>query len=128
MSDWHDLTAFMVADANYTITPLSFKEENLFTNTTMTAFILTPRVGLRGKVTKDIHAALWGGAMYQDVSEEVAGAATHRAFAFLVTEGPVAPWNALIGGRFEVGKHLDLIVEGGIGTRTSILGGATFRF
>ncbi len=55
----------MVADTNYTITPLSFKHETLFTDTKMTALVFSSRVGLRGAVTSSTHAALWAGAMYE---------------------------------------------------------------
>lgn len=128
VSEWHDLTAFVVLDANYTITPLSFQNEGLFTDTKIKALIFSSRVGLRGKVTPNMHGAMWAGAMYEDVSDLLVGRSNDPSFVFLVRQGPVAPWNALIGGRIEAGKHLDIIVEGGIGTRTSILAGVTFRF
>ena len=50
-----------------------------------------------------------------------------ESFQFEVNQTPVAPWNAVTGGRLEAGKHLDFLVEGGIGTRSSILVGAGFR-
>jgi hypothetical protein len=128
VSDWRMLTAFVVADANYTRTDLSFTDERLFTNTKATALVVSTRLGLRAKVTPRLHAAIWGGAMYQDVSESLIGRAADGSFAFLIVESPVAPWNGLIGGRLEIGRHFDLMVEAGIGTRSSILGGCTFRF
>jgi len=128
VSDWRGLTLFAVADANYTVTDLDFTDKRLFTDTKATAFVFSARVGLRGKVSETMHAALWMGTMFQDVSEALVGRSADQSFAFLVVQGPVAPWNALIGGRVEVGRHLDLMVEGGVGTRTSIMGGLGFRF
>jgi len=66
--------------------------------------------------------------MFQDVSEFLVGRSTDGSFAFLVVESPVGPWNALVGGRVELGRHVELLVEAGLGTRMSILGGAMFRF
>lgn len=128
VSEWHNLTAFMVADTNYTITPLSFKHETLFTDTKMTTLVFSSRVGLRGAVTSSTHAALWAGAMYEGISETVAGQSSTSSLEFLVKQSPVAPWNAVIGGRFEAGRHVDILVEGGIGTRSSFLAAITFRF
>ena len=128
VSDWRGLTLFAVADANYTVTDLDFTDKRLFTDTKATAFVFSARVGLRARVSETLHAALWVGTMFQDVSEALVGRSADQSFAFLVVQGPVAPWNALIGGRVEVGRHLDMMVEGGLGTRTSIMGGLTFRF
>ena len=66
--------------------------------------------------------------MNENISETLAGQSTTSSLEFLVKQSPVAPWNALIGGRTEAGKHPDVIVEGGVGTRSSILAGVTFRF
>ena len=66
--------------------------------------------------------------MLQDVSDSLVGRSADESFAFRVVQEPLEPWNALVGGRLEIGRHLDLIVEGGLGTRTSIMGGLTFRF
>jgi len=128
VSDWRTLTLFVVADANYTFTDLDFTDERLFTDTRAEALVFSSRLGLRGKVAEKQHLAFWAGAMFQDVSEFLVGRAADDSFAFLVVQSPVAPWNAVIGGRWEIGRHFDLIVEGGVGTRTSIMGGLTFRF
>ena len=122
------LTLFVVADVNYTVTQLSFTDEKLFTDTNAKALVFSARLGLRRKMSERFHVALWAGTMRQEVSEFLVGEAVDQGFAFLVAQGPVAPWNALIGGRLEIGRHWDLIVEGGVGTRTSIMGGLTFRF
>lgn len=128
VSDVGSLTAFLVADANYTVTELSFTDERLFTDTQATALVISSRLGLRARISERVHFAIWGGAMYQDVSEFLVGRAADGSFAFLVEEIPTAPWNALLGARVELGRHFDLMIEGGIGARSSILGGCTFRF
>lgn len=122
------LTLFVVADVNYTVTQLSFIDEKLFTDTDAEALVFSARLGLRRKMSESLHVALWAGAMFQDVSEFLVGRSADDSFAFLVVQDPVAPWNALLGGRLEIGRHWDLMVEGGLGTRTSIMGGLTFRF
>lgn len=128
VSDWRTLTLFVVADLNYTVTDLDFTDERLFTDTQAEALVFSSRLGLRGRFSEKLHLAFWAGAMYQDVSEFLVGRAADESFAFLVVQDPVAPWNALLGGRLEIGRHWDLMVEGGIGTRTSIMGGVNFRF
>jgi hypothetical protein len=128
ISDAGALTLFVVADANYTITDLSFTDDRLFTDTKAEAFVFSARLGLRRKMSEKLHLAFWAGTMFQSVSEFLVGRSTDQSFAFLVVQDPVAPWNALVGGRLEVGRHWDVLVEGGLGTRTSIMGGLTFRF
>jgi hypothetical protein len=123
-----DLTLFVVGDANYTLTDLSFTDERLFTDTLAKAFVFSTRMGLRGRISDKLHYGIWGGAMYQNVSEFLVGRAADQSFAFMVVQNPVGPWNALIGGRLEIGRHFDLMLEGGVGTRTSILAGFTIRF
>jgi len=126
--DWRNLTLFAVADANYTRTPLDFTDERLFTDTTAKALVFSTRLGLRARLSEKMHVAVWGGAMFQDVSDSLIGRSADNGFAFLVVQNPVEPWNALVGGRLEIGRHVDMMVEGGIGVRSSIMGGVTFRF
>lgn len=123
-----ELTLFMVADLNYTVTALSFTDDRLFTDTDATALVFSARLGLRRKMSEKIHVAFWAGTMFQDVSEFLVGSSADQGFAFMVVQEPVSPWNALLGGRLEIGRHWDFLVEGGVGTRTSIMGGLTFRF
>jgi len=122
------LTLFVVADLNYTVTDLDFTDERLFTDTKAEALVFSARIGLRRKISERLHLGIWAGTMFQDVSEFLVGRAADQAFAFMVVQDPVAPWNALLGARLEIGRHWDLMVEGGLGTRTSIMGGLTFRF
>lgn len=128
LNEQKTLTLFVVADGNYTITDLEFTDERLFTDTQVEAFVFSSRVGLRAKLSQLLHGGLWVGTMYQNVSEFLIGRSADQSFAFLVVQKPLEPWNFLVGGRLEIGRNFDLIVEGGIGTRESILGGVTFRF
>lgn len=128
LTEGHDLHAFMVADANHTVTKLSFKNETLIAHTRPQATVAAIRVGLRGQLTENIYTGIWVGAMYQLIPEEIAGSVAGRQIQFIVDQRAASPWNTLIGGQIELGKHFNIIVEGGIGPRSSILTGTTFRF
>jgi hypothetical protein len=128
VTDWHDLHAFMIADINHTVTFLSFKNESLIAQTKPQATVPSIRVGLRGEVTKFISGGIWVGAMYQLIEEEVAGSVAGRSIEFVINQRAASPWNTLVGGQIEFGRHFNVLVEGGFGPRSSILTGAVFRF
>jgi len=128
VTEWHDLHAFIIADINHTVTFLSFANEKLITHTKPHATVASPRVGLRGEVTKFISAGMWVGAMYQLIQEEVAGSVAGRSIEFVINQRAASPWNTLVGGQIEFGRHFNVLVEGGFGPRSSILTGAIFRF
>ena len=128
VTEWHDLHAFMISDVNHTITFLSFKNESLIAHTKPQATVPSIRVGLRGEVTKFISGGMWVGAMYQLIQEEVAGSVAGRSIEFVINQRAASPWNTLVGGQIEFGRHFNVLVEGGIGPRSSILTGAVFRF
>jgi hypothetical protein len=128
ITEWRDLHAFIVGDVNHTITRLTFVNESLIAHTKPQATVASVRLGLRGAVTESIYTSIWAGAMYQSIQEEVAGSIAGRSIEFVITQRAATPWNTLIGGQIELGKYFNVIVEGGIGPRSSILTGATFRF
>jgi len=128
VSDWHDLTAIGVADWNRTQTKLTFENELLIADTKPVATVFSARVGLHGTVGDSMGAAAWVGAMHQSIQEEVAGSVANTDLQFTVIQSPTKPWNALLGGLFEFGKDGYVLLEGGLGTRTSILFAATYRF
>jgi hypothetical protein len=128
VTDWSDLHAFMVGDVNHTVTFLSFKNEVLIAHTKPHATVASTRVGLRGEVTNFISAGMWVGAMYQLIQEEVAGSVAGRSIEFIINQRAASPWNTLVGGQIEFGRHFNVIVEGGFGPRSSILTSAIFRF
>ncbi len=128
VSDWRDLTAFVVADANRTKTNLSFENETLIADTKPVASVFSARVGLHGTVGPSMSAGIWTGAMYQRIQQTVAGSVADTDLQFVVVQSPTKPWNTLLGGIVEFGKDFVVLVEGGLGARTSILAAAVYRF
>jgi hypothetical protein len=66
--------------------------------------------------------------MYQRIQQTVAGSVANTDLQFVVVQSPTKPWNTLLGGLVEFGKDFVVLVEGGLGARTSILAGAVYRF
>jgi hypothetical protein len=128
LTEWRDLHAFMVGDVNHTVTYLSFKNQSLISHTNPRATVAAIRSGFRGEVTESISLSIWAGAMYQRIQEEVAGSVAGRSIEFVIDQRAASPWNTLIGGLIEVGRHFNVVIEGGVGPRSSILSGAAFRF
>lgn len=128
VSDWHNLQMFMMADVNRTMTFLSFANQSLIADTSPVATVFSARVGLMGDVAQGARAQIWAGAMHQRIQEVVAGRVAGGLLEFIVTQFATYPWNALIGGQVEIGRHFSLLGEGGIGRRSSVLFGGTFRF
>jgi hypothetical protein len=128
VSAWHDLTAIGVIDWNRTQTKLTFENESVIADTKPVASVFSARVGLHGTVGDSNGAALWVGAMYQNIQQEVAGSVANTDLQFIVIQSPQKPWNTLLGGLFEFGKDGFVLLEGGVGARKSILASAVYRF
>ncbi len=128
VSDWHDLTAMGVIDWNRTQTKLTFENETVIADTKPVATVFSARVGLHGTVGNANGAAIWVGAMYQDIQQEVAGSVANTDLQFIVIQSPQKPWNTLLGGLFEFGKDGYVLLEGGVGARKSILAAGVYRF
>jgi len=128
ISDSSDLTAFVVADANRTQTRLSFDNETLIAHTKPVASVFSARVGLHRTVGPSTSGGIWIGAMYQRIQQTVAGGVANTNLQFVVVQSPTKPWNTLLGGILEFGKDFVALVEGGLGTRKSILASAVYRF
>ena len=128
VSDWHDLQTFIMADVNRTMTFLEFANQSLIAGTSPVATVFSARIGLLGDVTQGARAQIWAGAMHQRIQEVVAGRVADASVEFIVTQFATYPWNGLIGGQVEIGRHFSLLAEGGVGRRTSVLFGGTFRF
>ena len=128
VSDWHDLTAIGVIDWNRTQTKLTFENETVIADTKPVASVFSARVGLHGTVGNSNGAAVWIGAMYQNIQQEVAGHVDNTDLQFIVIQSPQKPWNTLLGGLFEFGKDGYVLLEGGVGARKSILAAAVYRF
>ena len=127
VNEWRDLTAFAVADFNVTKTTLSFDNETLIARTKPVAKVFSARVGLSGIAGPNNRVALWTGAMYQKIQQEVAGDVDNTNLQFVVIQSPTNPWNALIGGLVEFGKDFSILIEGGVGTRIDTRRGV-YRF
>ena len=128
VSDWRDLTAIAVADWNRTQTKLSFENESLIANTKPMATVFSARVGLHGTLGPSMGAAMWIGEMHQRIQQTVAGSVANTDLQFVVVQSPTNPWNTLLGGLIEFGKDGYVLLEGGLGARTSILAAAVYRF
>ena len=88
VSEWRDLTAIVVADWNRTQTKLSFENETLIAHTKPIATVFSARVGLHGTVGPSMGAAVWIGAMHQEIQQDGRGQrCQHRPS---VHRGPVA--------------------------------------
>jgi hypothetical protein len=128
VSTWRDLTAIAVADWNRTRTNLSFENDALIANTKPEATVFSARVGLHGIVGPSMGAAIWIGGMHQEIQQTVAGSVANTELQFIVNQSPTNPWNTLLGGLVEFGKNGYVLIEGGLGARTSILAAAVYRF
>jgi len=128
VSDANDLTAIIVADFNRTKTELEFDNETLIAKTKPIASVFSGRVGLHGTLGPSTAGAVWVGGMYQRIQQTVAGAVANTQLQFVVVQSPAKPWNTLVGGVLEIGRDFQLLLEGGFGARTSVLGGAVYRF
>jgi len=85
-------------------------------------------VGLHGTAGSSMAVGIWTGAMYQRIQQTVAGGVANTDLQFVVVQSPSKPWNMLLGGLVEFGKDFVVLLEGGVGARTSILAGAVYRF
>lgn len=128
VSEWRDLTGLFVADWNRTKTDLSFENESLIAETKPVATVFSARVGLHGTFGSANGAAVWTGAMHQSIQQTVAGSVANTDLQFIVVQSPTKPWNALLGGLVEFGKKGYVLLEAGLGDRTSILAAAVYRF
>ena len=128
VSEWHDLTAIAVIDWNRTQTKLTFENESVLADTKPVASVFSARAGLRGTVGNSNGAAVWVGAMHQNIQQEVAGRVANTDIQFIVLQSPQKAWNTLLGGLFEFGKDGYVLLEGGVGARKSILAAAVYRF
>jgi hypothetical protein len=123
---------FGLADLNFTRTFLDFK--HVVTSLPgVDVMVFSTRLGVRERILKDsplgeLHASLWGGAMYQGVQEVMAGSVSILDLNFRTNVEAVNPWSTLVGGRLEIGKNAVLTIEAGLGDRKSLMLEVAFRF
>jgi hypothetical protein len=127
VGDSPDLTAIVVADWNRTRTKLSFENEALIAGTKPEATVFSARLGLHGTVDA-FTGAIWTGGMHQRIQQTVAGSVADTDLQFAVVQSPTKPWNTLLGGLIEFGRNGYVLIEGGLGARSSILAAAVYRF
>ena len=123
---------FGLADLNFTKTFLDFGQL-VASLDTVNVMVFSMRLGVRERILQDsshgdLHISLWGGATYQGVQEVMTGRLGILDLNFRAEVEAVNPWNTIVGGRVEIGKNFDLMVEVGIGDRESLMLAATFRF
>lgn len=96
------------------------------TSSSVQGWVLTPRVGLVFG-----GAAVWVGAMYQQAEETHEGV-WHMPFLgdvpYYVELEQSKPWNYQIGMTAGLSEHWNLTLEGGVGSRTSVLANLEYRF
>ena len=124
---------FASADLNFTKTFLDFDKLGVSLDTGVGTVVFSTRLGVRDRILRDsslgdLHVSVWGGAMYQGVQRVLSGRVETLGLAFRLDPEARAPWNAVFGGRMEIGENIDVMVEAGIGGRRALLLSATFRF
>lgn len=122
---------FGMIDSNYTVTNLDIS------STDAKAWVTSTRFGWNGKLGF-FTGALWIGAMYQDINQTLdLEIAVPTEFAEIlgkpyldvaVEQSTQAPWNTVLGGRWELGKGFEMLAEFGLGKRRSNMVNLTYRF
>jgi hypothetical protein len=95
-------------------------------NSSISAWVLTPKAGLRFK-----KGAAWVGAMYQNAQEEHGGIFNLEGVGdvpYDVKLKEQKPWNFVVGGTYGFSKHWLVTAQAGFGDRMSALGMVEYRF
>jgi hypothetical protein len=131
--DGRDTILFGQADVNYTKTFLTFDELGLSIPGGVDSVVISARLGLRERIPTrsppgELHVSLWTGAMRQAVQREIPVRIDALGLDIFVEQEARAVWNGIFGGRLEIGRNFDLMLEAGFGGRQSLMLTATFRF
>ncbi len=121
---------FALADLNVTETFLDFQHV-VDSLEPVTVGVLNVRCGVRDRVLQslgDYHVSLWGGLMWEGVQEVMSGNLSILDLDFQGKVRAVNPWNTIVGSRLEIGKHIDLMFDVGLGERKSLMLSGAFRF
>jgi hypothetical protein len=123
---------FASVDANYTYSNIDVA------NSQIKAYTISPRVGLQMNPSAVPGAlALWVGAMYMNYNQTVTDNIRLNELDprlppvqidFKLDVENDQPWNFLFGGQWEITKRWQFMAEGGVGDRTQVLTGVSFRF
>jgi hypothetical protein len=121
---------FGMIDSNYTETDLDIS------STDAEATVTSARLGWNGKLG-GFTGALWLGAMHQDISQTLdlkvpTPVGLVNIFGpqidVAVEQSTQSPWNTVLGGRWEINRSFEMLVEFGVGDRRSNMLVATYRF
>ncbi|MEC9080508.1 MAG: hypothetical protein VX704_00720 [Verrucomicrobiota bacterium] len=118
---------FASLDANYTESDLDIGDS------TIEAFILTPRLGVTGSLG-GLNGSLYIGAMYQDVDEQQNGTANFPVMGQPVPVGydviseAEDEWNYLVGTNLKAGENWNYGIEVGFSGRTHVMATLNYRF
>ncbi|WP_394133002.1 virulence protein [Shewanella maritima] len=121
---------FAMVDTNYTLTDLDILDGEI------SSLVISPRTGIRTQIFGN-EAQMWVGAMYQRVQQTFGGylgdiipalGNLRPEARFEVEQHLEDQWNGLIGGQVALGNGFDLLVEGGFGTRKSLMIALGYRF
>jgi hypothetical protein len=121
---------FAMVDANYTLTDLNILDGEI------SSIVVSPRVGYRTKY-KQHNIQMWVGAMYQNVEQTFTGRLGDIGILdgtslgdskFVVDQHLEDKWNGLLGAQVGLTPNIDLLMEGGFGTRRSFMVGLGYRF
>jgi hypothetical protein len=131
VEDRHTLI-FGLTDLNFTKTFLDF-DRVVASLDVVDVMVFSTRLGVRERILDDspfgdVHASLWGGAMYQDVEEVMPGSLSILDLHFRANVEAVNPWNTIVGGRVEIGKNAAATIEVGLGDRRSLMLEIAFRY
>ena len=122
---------FAMMDANYTLTDLNILDGEI------SSIVVSPRVGYRTKY-KQHNIQMWVGAMYQNVEQTFTGRLGDIGIngpigiidnsKFVVEQHLEDKWNGLLGAQVGLTPNIDLLMEGGFGTRSSFMVSLGYRF
>jgi len=123
---------FGLTDLNITRTFIDFKDV-VASLDPVDVWVFSTRLGVRERILKtsrvgEVHLSVWGGAMYQGVQRDMSGRLGILPLNFHASVEADNPWNGIVGGRLELGKHAGLMIEAGIGDRRSIMAELEIRF
>ena len=123
---------FGLADLNVTETFLDFRHV-VTSLEPVTVTVLNARGGVRDRILRttalgDVYMSLWGGMMWEGVQEVMSGSVPMFDLDFQGRVKSINPWNPIIGTSLEIGKHINVMIDVGVGERQSLMLSATFRF
>ena len=123
---WRDF--FVIGNFTWTTQEVNVLESRV------NVFLAAPRIGWQSTIGP-ASVALWAGANYLHMGQHLYGTTSfdipglgNTNLNFDLDIEQVGAWNTALGGRVSLGKRFDLVLEGGIGRRRSILTALAFRF